>query len=793
MRATSAAVLMLATVGFLTSCNQDDDAGKVSDPRTGDGSAGTPATPCVTPAAATLPPADPALAGVTHQFYKITVVDAASGAPIAGAQLTTTSGDRYTSDDNGVVAYYEPGLMGRDVWFAAVRDGYEMPKDGLGMAGARLRVTEGGAGALRMNKVGTPSTVSMGIGQTRLAARPVPGRAECVAVHVVDRATQRGVPLVSVSVGTGMWLTDSQGVAAYCDPEGMGARTVQFTSHGYAAVTRTATLSSGQVLTVPMDRVNVAERLYRITGQGTYRDSLLLGLTVPVRNGTLNAGVTGQDSVISTVYQGKVFWTWGDTNNVGYALGNFATSAGTSELPGQGGLAADQGVALTYLLDGNGDFVKGVIPGILPALSSPTWMGALAAVPDASGRERLFGTYSKAISDGESAERGLARYDDTTQTFKSVKVFGLQEQGVPGGGQAMRLRSGGQDWVHYPGLLRAPATAEALTDRSTYEVFAGWKDRDGKVLDVVDGRVQYRWRQQLAAAPVSQAAVRAAGLDAGQSLDDHLRDVQSGQGISAASVSVHWNAHRGRFVGIIQQKFGTSFAGEIWYAEADTPMGPWVDARKVVSHDDYTFYNPYTHPYLSTDDGRTVYFEATYTATYSGAQPTPRYNYNQIMYRVDTGAAALAMPVPVYDLGAALPGRLVRRQGLPAGSGPVAAAFLAPDHAGTGTVPVGWDAPATVASRKLVAGAGVVETLFHALPVGATARPSSTVALYGFTHADGRRAWSVDAAWTAPGFQRDTSPVAYVWRNPVQVQMPVADYLALPTSTLSTCALPAER
>jgi hypothetical protein len=345
--------------------------------------------------------------------------------------------------------------------------------------------------------------------------------------------------------------------------------------------------------------------------------------------------------------------------------------------------------------------------------------------------------------------------------------------------------------VHYPGLLRAPATAEALVDRGTYQVFAGWRDREGKVLDVVDGRVQYRWRDQLAAAPVTQAVVKAAGLDAGQSLDDQLRDVQSGQGISAASTSVHWNAHRGRFVGIIQQKFGTSFAGEIWYAEADTPMGPWVDARKVVSHDDYTFYNPYTHPYLSTDEGRTVFFEATYTATYSGGKPTPRYDYNQMMYRVDTDAAALALPVPVYDLGTTLPGRFVRRRGLPSGSGPVAAAFLAPDHAGTGTVPVGWDAPASVTTRKIVAGAGVVETLFHALPAQAATRPSTAVPLYGFTHADGRRAWSVDAAWAATGFQRDASPIAYVWRNPVQVKMPVADYLALPTRTLTTCSLQA--
>ena len=34
---------------------------------------------------------------------------------------------------------------------------------------------------------------------------------------------------------------------------------------------------------------------------------------------------------------------------------------------------------------------------------------------------------------------------------------------------------------------------------------------------------------------------------------------------------------------------------------------------------------------------------------------------------------------------------------------------------------------------------------------------------------------------------RDAAPVAYVWKNPVQVLMPVGDYAAQPVSTLQTC------
>src|SRR5206468_10482960 len=92
-------------------------------------------------------------------------------------------------------------------------------------------------------------------------------------------------------------------------------------------------------------------------------------------------------------------------------------------------------------------------------------------------------------------------------------------------------------------------------------------------------------------------------------------------------------------------------AGEIWFAEADTPAGPWVYARRVVSHDNYNFYNPTQHPFFDQERGRLIYFEGTYTASFSGAKvETPRYDYNQIMYRLTLDDARLNLPVPVYRL-----------------------------------------------------------------------------------------------------------------------------------------------
>ena len=82
--------------------------------------------------------------------------------------------------------------------------------------------------------------------------------------------------------------------------------------------------------------------------------------------------------------------------------------------------------------------------------------------------------------------------------------------------------------------------------------------------------------------------------------------------------------------------FGRSMLGEVWYAEADDPLGPWASAVRVVTHDKYSFYNPVHHPYFDTDGGRVIHFEGTYTTMFSGNEhPTPRYDYNQIMYRLD--------------------------------------------------------------------------------------------------------------------------------------------------------------
>jgi len=80
----------------------------------------------------------------------------------------------------------------------------------------------------------------------------------------------------------------------------------------------------------------------------------------------------------------------------------------------------------------------------------------------------------------------------------------------------------------------------------------------------------------------------------------------------------------------------SSLLGEVWYSESPSPTGPWTTAKKIATHHQYSFSNPKIHPEFSDPDGKVLYFEGTYTTSFSGnPSPTPRYEYNQILYRLE--------------------------------------------------------------------------------------------------------------------------------------------------------------
>jgi hypothetical protein len=113
--------------------------------------------------------------------------------------------------------------------------------------------------------------------------------------------------------------------------------------------------------------------------------------------------------------------------------------------------------------------------------------------------------------------------------------------------------------------------------------------------------------------------------------------------IKPSSGSVAWNAYRKRWVTVFMQVFGKPSAfGEIWYAEADSPYGPWGPAVKVLSHANYAFYNPRLHSEFTLPNSPILLFEGTHSTTFANhPEPTPRYEYNQILYRLDLDDPAL--------------------------------------------------------------------------------------------------------------------------------------------------------
>ena len=124
---------------------------------------------------------------------------------------------------------------------------------------------------------------------------------------------------------------------------------------------------------------------------------------------------------------------------------------------------------------------------------------------------------------------------------------------------------------------------------------------------------------------------------------ESLSSAKDGQPVKPHSGSIAWNSFRQRWVTVFMESFGKpSVFGELWYAEADAPTGPWGQAVKVLTHENYTFYNPRLHPEFTPTSSPVLLFEGTYTAEFANKpQPTPRYNYNQMLYRLDLDDAAL--------------------------------------------------------------------------------------------------------------------------------------------------------
>ena len=495
------------------------------------------------------------------------------------------------------------------------------------------------------------------------------GAEEPFAIEVVDSATGRGVPLIELrTVNEIRYVTDSAGRIAFDEPGLIGqAVFFEVSGHGYEYPRDgfgfrglKLDIVEGGKARVEVKRINVAERLYRSTGAGIYRDSMLLGRSAPIREPLLNGKVLGQDSVLEATFQGKIHWFWGDTNRPSYPLGTFGTPGATSLLPGAGGgLDPEVGVDYDYTLAPDGF----VAPTADFKGEGPTWLDALTVLPDpaAPGGERLFASFAKVRGSMAAYRRGICEYDPGTKRFVERAPIPLDAPIRPFG-HPFRATVAGVDYVVFADpfpLVRVRADAASFLDLGAYEAFTcllpgSDLDRGAAKLDrAPDGSLSYRWRR---GAPYLDAGGQARLIATGEMKAAEamiaVQDVESGRPVRLARGSTYHNAYRDRWVMIATEQGGTtSNLGEVWYLEADTPLGPWADARKVVTHDRYSFYNPKQHPTFAKDGGRVIFFEGTYTHTFAGNDhPTPRYDYNQITYKLDRDDPRLNLPRPVYDV-----------------------------------------------------------------------------------------------------------------------------------------------
>jgi len=678
-----------------------------------------------------------------------------------------------------------------------------------------------------------------------LAGSSVSARQQALfRITVVDVGTGRGVPLIELTTtGNVTYVTDSAGVIAFDEP-GLFDQDVFFyvKGHGYAypkdgfgfTGVRLRPTAGGAAV-VKVERDNIAERLYRITGGGIYRDSVLLGDTPPLREPLLNGQVLGQDSVQNAVYRGKLYWFWGDTNRPSYPLGQFSMSGAVSDLPGQGGLDSAVGVDLTYFVDAQG-FSRPMLP--IPDMPGAVWAdGFTTAADPVTQEERILCHWIRVKDLGTQYEQGLARYDDAKALFEPVQRFPLDAplymRGHPLKARETAGDAGAVDWAYFPvpyPFTRVRADYRSLLDLTAYEAYTCLRegaryDKEHPALERdAEGRLVFGWKRDTAPlGPAEEAELMRAGLIKPEEALIQTRDLLTGKRVQVHSGSVFWNDYRGRWVMLGVEIWGSSPLGEVWFSEADTPTGPWVYARKIVTHDNYSFYNVKQHPYFDQDDGRIIYFEGTYTTFMTDAKPTPRYDYNQIMYRLDLADPRLALPVPVYrtegsagrtgpeawQCGEAyLTARGLRRTSAWArvkdspfellpwrgdarppgpGLGRLSVAYE-PPHPGVGKL--AWPTLAVTAAESIAARdqaqsrrIGAEESLADGCLTdevilgwvllappesapGAKARPD-LLPLYEYRGVEvARRVYSTEAA--LPGLARSTCPLCYVWRTPYQ-------------------------
>lgn len=444
-----------------------------------------------------------------------------------------------------------------------------------------------------------------------IAALPLPAQTTPTVragwIQIVEERTGWPVPLVELrTTHHARFVSDNSGNIAFDLPELMGRETwfdvkadgYEVKADGFGMRGVRLRPEPGKLLTVALQRTSVARRVGRLTGAGQFAESQKLGLP----RDWPESGIVGQDSVQNAVHRGKLFWFWGDTTLAKYPLGIFDGTGATTEVSPLRTPYPSLYLRLNYFTNETGA-PRGIAP--MPG-KGPTWVTGLASLPDKTGTPRLVCACMKIKPPLEAYEWSLATWNEEKNIFEKLKTVWTKSDAapkappIPEGHPVSWKDAAGKEWLLFGNpfpALRCPATFEAWQDAKTWEVLT------------------------------PQPSLT--GADGGT--------------VKPHSGSIAWHPWRKRWVTVFMQAFGKPSAfGELWYAEADAPTGPWGTAVKVLSHGNYTFYNPRLHIEFAPADSPHLFFEGTYTMQFANQPtPTPRHDYNQILYRLDLNDAAL--------------------------------------------------------------------------------------------------------------------------------------------------------
>ena len=431
----------------------------------------------------------------------------------------------------------------------------------------------------------------------------VPSHAfEPCKIRIVEKGSGWPVPLVELKTTHSVtFVSDNAGVIAFDLPELMGEETwFEIEGHGYGVPKDgfgnrglRLTPEPGKTLTVEVERELPAKRLGRISGAGLFGESQRFDEETNWKD----QGILGCDSVQTAVHKGKLYWAWGDTTLARYPLGLFHMLGATTELKALDSFEPPVRLRYDYFKDDAGK------PRVICEMAGagPTWSSGFASLPDKEGNHRLVCAYVKIKPPLAAYESGLCVWNEEEQKFEKLKTLWTKSEEnkkrppAPEGHPVFWTDAFGKKWILFGDpfpTVKCAATFEAWSDPESWQILE------------------------------PQETVLSATGDI---------EVKHHRG------SIAWSDYRKKWVAIFSQIPGeSSMLGEIWYAEAKSPMGPWEGAIKVVTHNKYTFYNPHLHPEFVEEDSPILLFEATYTKSFSGNEvATPRYDYNQVLYRLD--------------------------------------------------------------------------------------------------------------------------------------------------------------